>query len=259
MLENARWSAYTVTPDGWLVAHGGRTAPARVTVDTDVVSPFAAVIRSAQRLDEAVPRLQQFVEDFGLLTGQPHRVDRPAGGFELRDGDPISWSLSHSAQVNEVFGLIRGRREGLDHRLQVLQDRQREAAIMIPTPTAGGYTNLSFDIAEALTTQSPLAVARLIVAEMLAPNLAGVVRVFDAETATPRFHFRALIDVIYWLLADRLEGRWSIRQCACGALFFARDPRQRHCPPRPGQRESACTKRFRMRQYRKGKKEKVRI
>ncbi len=250
-----RWTAYRDTGDGWICVDGRRAAPYAVQPETDVVSPFATILRGVSRLDDedVVPRLCAFYRDFGLLgytslSGQPHRVKCPDGRPELREGDRIDWVLAHVVNVGLILALAHERRAALDRRLATIS--AEAARLRIPT-VAPSFVSLSFDVAEAQHDASPLEVARRLLAELLNPNLVGVARMYDAEADVPRFHFRALIEVLYWQLADRLAGRTQIRRCPCGALFFAQDPRQKHCPPRPGRRESACTKRFNMRRLRR--------
>ena len=252
--EWSRWSEYLQTPDGWLCAAGTRIAPD--DAETDLVSPFAAILAGARRLEDGVPRLRAFYRDFGLLgytllTVRQHRVPRAAGRFDLREGDPIHWALEHVANVGLILALARERRGPLDRRLTSISTRQ--STLRIPTVAPPDAIPLSFDMARALAESPPLDVARRIIAELLTPNLAGVTRIYDAQTGAPRFHVRVLIEAIYWQLADRLDGRHTLRQCPCGALFFAQDARQRHCPPQAGQRESACAKRFYMRRMRRRK------
>lgn len=251
-----RWSEYLQTPDGWLCAGGARIAPYE-HVDADLISPFAAILVGAQRLEDAVPRLRTFYQDFGLLgytllTGRPHRVPRAAGRFDLREGDPIHWALAHAENVALILALTRERYKQLDRRLTSISETQSLMRIPTIAPPQNSVP-LALDVAQELEKPGiqPLDVARRIIAELLNSNLAGIARVYDPQTAAPRFHFRALIDIIFWQLADRLEGRYQIRVCPCGALFFAQDARQKHCPPRTDARESACTKRFRMRRLRR--------
>ena len=119
------------------------------------------------------------------------------------------------------------------------------------------------------------------VCELVTPNLRGVSRWINPEdpedpqpvTLEPRhrarkaarsqpvhlgfrsdFRYQALIEVIYWHLADTLTGR-RIRRCkaqGCGGLFAQTDPRQLYCPPPIGVRgKSRCAERERKRRQRK--------
>ncbi len=97
----------------------------------------------------------------------------------------------------------------------------------------------------ALLRERPLDVGRQVIAASLNPNLMGVSRADDPAADLPVFTFPTLIQLVYWQLADRL-GRYDIRQCRCGALFFADDQRE-------GWHSRQCFRRFYMRDYRKGK------
>jgi hypothetical protein len=86
---------------------------------------------------------------------------------------------------------------------------------------------------------------------MLNPNVEGVPRICDGKES--RFRFTALVQVVYWQLAD-LAGSRYLRQCLeCKTLFFASDNRQVFCPPPAGVRESRCAKRHQMRELRNRK------
>ncbi len=288
-IDQVRWTSYEPTDDAWICPAGDRQPSAPVEADGSLVSRFAAIVAGAERVEDAVPKLCAFYGDFGLLgysllTNQLHQRRRPDGRIDLCEGDPVWWALAHVANVVEILGLAKDRGSALDRRLAETAKQHAAAAIQIPTvgphmvqlqedvaaalhvPPSFPVTNrqgvarlygveaaVRVDAAEdaASRARAPLAVARRLLAERLNPNLVGVVRVYDAEAAGPRFAVRVLVEAIYWELADRLETRTTIRRCPCGALFFAIDQRQKHCPPREGQRESACAKRFRMRRLRR--------
>ena len=89
---------------------------------------------------------------------------------------------------------------------------------------------------------------KLLLAELLNPNLGSVRRTFDSESGASGFHFRALVEAIYWQIADK---RSKLRQCEeCGLWFFADDDRRRFCPHPTPKKESRCGKRSYMRQLR---------
>jgi hypothetical protein len=102
----------------------------------------------------------------------------------------------------------------------------------------------------SLRNADPLTISRQIIASLLNPNLSGVSRTYDPVTNRPTFQFRALIEMVYWELADRL-GHYQIRACRCGALFFASDAREKS-------HSTDCYRRFYMRDYRKGVRRRAR-
>ena len=108
------------------------------------------------------------------------------------------------------------------------------------------------DWREALATYGTARVARHLRGQLLTPNLSDVPRVFDADSERDVFEFRALIQVVYWQIADKMHGGSTIRRCPCGALFFPTDRRQKFCPPPPGTHESRCGKRLRQPRYQCG-------
>jgi hypothetical protein len=92
--------------------------------------------------------------------------------------------------------------------------------------------------------------AKALLKAFLAPNLGAVERGYDPKTGRTVFRFKALIQLIYWQLADWIDGG-RLRQCAeCQTYFFAEDGRQRFCPPPLGVDESRCARRARMRALR---------
>jgi hypothetical protein len=92
--------------------------------------------------------------------------------------------------------------------------------------------------------------ARAVLRAFLEPNLCGVDRGYDPETGRSVFKFKALIQLIYWQVADWINGE-RLRACEeCQTIFFASDDRQRFCPPPQGINESRCARRARMRALR---------
>jgi hypothetical protein len=66
------------------------------------------------------------------------------------------------------------------------------------------------------------------------------------------FGFHAVIDVVYWHLANLIDGG-IVKRCEadrCDGLFIQSDPRQRYCPKRFRQQESPCATRQRQRERR---------
>jgi hypothetical protein len=261
-LEWPQWSEYELMK-GWL-SPCGDPRPHRQLDDFDLVNPFAR-LGSLPLEGWGTAFREQFVNRFGLLgqtvlAGKSRRVRG-----QQRMGDNLVWAMAHARNVDRILRLHKGRFSDLDGLLESLAYRrvrtreigQKEwlqnlhpMTIQVPIleepwQVGIGRENLFPEGAAS----SPLSVQRLVIAQLLNPNIAGVNRRYDTTRGEPVFHCRALIEVIYWQLADRL-GVCKVRRCECGALFFAADARQKFCPPIEGKKESACAKRFYMRRFR---------
>ena len=267
-----RWTRYKLHTDGWVYAAGKRAKPCHVGPDLGLVNAFANAGRGD--VDETITALLHFYKRYGLLGqtlgGGELGLDGPraatfSGQREVRAGDDSGWAVCHVLNVrlclSLAYPLNRRAWQQLKAKLNSLADRQDaqvavdelqiQVPILVPMTFAPWVRQLPFSIRQALDRESEPRVARRVLDELISPSLATVTRVLDPETGTPRFRFRALIETIYWQIAD-LVGTSALKQCECGALFFARDRRQQHCPPLPGIRESPCAKRFRMRRLRRG-------
>lgn len=95
------------------------------------------------------------------------------------------------------------------------------------------WTRVLRDLAEEdgpRTGPGQLARSRRIIAALLDPNLVDVPRRYDSTSGDVPFRFRALIQVIYWQLADQLSGGEGPRQCRCGGWWIPLDSRQQDHP-----------------------------
>ena len=279
--SSPRWTKYFVHDDGWIYADGEAAPPYVVTGEDDLPTQFARVVEPVgRRFDAHLPPLLEFCGRFGLVgytaLAGPRLVGnlgtataiatrtksrlRPNGkdgqlSIELRAGDSIHWALRHATNVRLILALHRGTQGWT--KLDPLLDQLGRTQIPLTTPQSKeGRTlwqkPLKLDLPTVRQTHTPFVVARQVLAALLQPNVGAVDREISTTLGEPHFPFRlrALIDAIYWQLADSVQGNVEVRECQCGALFFARDPRQQCCPKLPGQRESRCTKRFRMRSLR---------
>jgi hypothetical protein len=220
----------------------------------------------------AVRALLRFVRTYGHLgrtdlETPPWREIKEAGREQWVSGDPVVWALAHASNVHEILTLA----GALAHKrstkaLQAyLEARQRSLATFpraesVPTlappwsvPLDAASTDLRAALAKPNSEGRRAALERIgqrLLVQRLDPNLARVDRVYDPGRGVSLFRFRALIQVIYWQLADRF-GKVPIRQCACGLWFFSADPRQKYCPPPPEVSESRCSAKYRMRRLRR--------
>ncbi len=173
------------------------------------------------------------------------------------EGDPIEWVLAHAAAVRLVLALAHGlklndarqlSRTLAPYRAQhqgVAVITVREARPAEPVPSLIDFP-INVDEAPAL--------ARRIVAELVNANLRARRRI-ARETLRPYFGLYALIDCVYWLLADEVSGG-RLRQCpTCEGIFTATDDRMKYCPPARGlEGPSRCMNRAKVRRWREEKK-----
>lgn len=124
--------------------------------------------------------------------------------------------------------------------------------LTIPT-LREGYRQIPIKVLQK-ETKDLRAKAQALLALRLEPNLSGVDRVYDAETGKSVFRFRSLIQLIYWQIADGINGD-RLRQCReCQAYFFADHDSREFCPPPRvddealnRKKESRCAKRHNQR------------
>lgn len=283
VLDWPQWSDYQVGPDGWIYVAGEPRDVRQLTNTVDLVNPFARLaVRPRQ---EQVQWLLAFVQQFGLLgqtvlSGKtrmwdgappirlPPNLKRETTHFDgaraPRMADNIDWALLHARNVDLIMRLHHTRWKSLVELDQLL--RQLDARTLrvrgIPATTkseeswevqrhpvtlrvpllAEPWQLRLRDGARHERGHDPVGVSRRLIDQLLEPNLGGVSR--GSKAGTPIFRFQALVQLLYWQLADRLD-HYAIRQCRCGALFFADHGRQRSC-------SDECFMKLYMRDYRKG-------
>lgn len=99
------------------------------------------------------------------------------------------------------------------------------------------------------------ALTRQIRRSLINENIAGIHRVLldDGRKDGLFWEFGALIEMVYWHVANAVDGR-QFKRCEadnCGALFVQTDPRQHFCPPMFGRKgESRCAVRHRVHKHR---------
>jgi hypothetical protein len=250
------WSNYSVDQDGWMYPSGERRIVRHGS--EDLVNAFAAI--HAVPLEQRPDALLEFVKKYGLL-GQT-RLGRPrrrADGYVFDVADDRAWALLHARNVHRILRLKEERNRKLDDLLALFGDdrtvrvrdigsKARQVTHPLPpqVPTLAEPWSIRLE-PDVLVDRAakPLQVSRRLISHLLNPNTGSVPRVYDPVTDSPTFHFRTLIELVYWQLADAL-GRYQIRRCRCGALFFVFDGRQKAHSTR-------CFRRFYMRDRRKGK------
>src|SRR5262249_33790481 len=165
-----------------------------------------------------------------------------AGKRYVADADRSLWAYHHAKNVDLIMSLSEARYGRLDRLIDSLKSREAALQVALVTnPRPGHIDRLkpwikgipAQTISRLVAGQTPVRAARLIIGELLNPNLRGIRLAYDPSTGSPTFQFRALIDSIYWQLSQRM-GSVHIGKCPCGALFFADHGKQRFCPPPPG-------------------------
>ncbi len=215
-----------------------------------------------------------FGRRYGLLGFHDQILDagdvlgRPEGGFRSQierkrrtpPGDPIEWVLAHAGVVRLVrelaHGLQRHDTQALTHALdpyRVQREGETAVAVRIAWPGESVPRLMEFPV----NVKIP-ALARRIVAHLVNDNLRARRRV-DRESLRPYFTLHALIDHVYWLLADEISGG-RLRQCpSCGGIFTATDDRMKYCPPPMGlEGPSRCMNRAKVARWRQSPKRRTR-
>ena len=214
--------------------------------------------------DPVVKSLLAFMKTYGHLgrtelEGQPRKV-KLNGKPCFMDGDPLSWAFDHAKNVHYALYLLRALHRNDWKKMSGFLDYlcSRPTRLQIPTFQSPWSIPLSLAIQGTRDQVRDALTVRRIIAELLTPNLAGVTRVMDPATGTSVFQFTALIQAVYWEIADK-AGREELRQCpSCKTLFFAGHEGQKYCSPPPGVNESRCGRRLRMQKLRGGKKKRKR-
>lgn len=221
---------------------------------------YSALIKSARKENPKLPvraklhelqvkALIAFMKQFGylgqtILAGKPKRIDG-----EFFDGDELAWALSHAENVDACLWLLSKLSGGQWKSLRDFFAWRPLEERTIPTVSAPFFAAVTVPSLSGDQTKNAVeAATRGLISALLNPNLEGVSRVCDGKES--RFRFTALIQIVYWRLADFAGSRY-LRQCIeCKTPFFATDNRQRFCPPPAGVRESRCGKRHQMREFR---------
>jgi hypothetical protein len=196
-------------------------------------------------LDVAQGKLKpvQFADRFGLL-GYNYLVPLEN---RCKDGDPLHWFVAQARTIYTLAELIRYVREA-ERGDRYLPDYLREDISNGPFALGGKVVATRFRTA----TRSPTIAANGIIRYLINANLGTTGRVLQSSDRGLRtiFTFQALVQVIYWQLADRI-GKSSIHRCIeCGRIFSHSNVRARFCPPQGGKKISACKSRWNVREFR---------
>lgn len=174
----------------------------------------------------------------------------PQTGVRSMAGDPLPWIRAHASGVYICLALT----EALSASRKTAENLRRLLNGLNGTMYGDGAD--VFDVLIAWTGESPQEMAREWRRRIINANVHRVHRYISVdEKGKDRsfFGFRAPVDVIYWHLANVIDGG-TVKRCeadGCGGIFVKTDPRMRYCPKRWRERESVCAMRQRQREARR--------
>lgn len=221
-------------------------------------------------LDVAQERLKpvEFADRFGPL-GYNHIV--PDENQCPLGGDPIAWFMAHARTALTITELIRRVKEaeesigGCRHLANyfaediaagpyalggVVKDLPWLRKMRPPPPEAIRSANHVLLFLLNTNLGNPLPIDKYWSKQAGFLDTRRCLQLVDGKFRSV-FTLHALVQVIYWKLADQL-GCSSIRQCVeCGRIFTHADSRIRFCPPSKGKQISRCKTSLNQREFRK--------
>lgn len=239
---------YEIAPGGILLSRG------------DIKRWYAPIAHP--ELPQMVAKLEQadekglvgFAETYGALGFTWLTPDPMAAFYTWPDGrrtaggDPLDWMRSHGRAVKLCLELMEALNKhsakDVDRitgcRTDVVGDHQ----VVMSTPLRLARL-AEIDGLEVQLNRPPFDRARTVLADVINSNIALVHRALALVDGTEHksfFVYRAMIEAVYWHLANAVEGG-IVARCkrpGCGALFIQRHRSQEYCAPRWNQRESPC-------------------
>lgn len=178
-----------------------------------------------RKVHQRAARPEAFALEFGLL-GHTHVVEPE----KRRGGDPLPWFGQQAKDAFEAITLVDAIRA---------KDEKAIKEFLAKWQRIFWSDKLPHD---------PMGAAWVALAAIVNPHLAGVARYLEAVPGGLHsvFRPRALVDYVFWAIADSAEGKFTIRRCkGCGSLFVSADIRTEYCPGKN------CGVIHRMREYRK--------
>ncbi len=148
-------------------------------------------------------------------------------------GDPVPWVLAHSVQVRAVrdlLDIIRRARIGEWKPGQLrrpIGHAASMAGVHLPGEQRTGKERRFFDTVH--WPGNPIRTAYEVVASLINPQIRGIYYALASDEEIPGLflHFRALVEMLYWHLAQKLKGEW--RRCKrldCPVWFQVDEPRR---------------------------------
>ena len=199
-------------------------------------------------------KLLAFAAEYGAL-GYNYLVEP-----KKRQGhDPVAWALAHAHTVRVVMELMNKlqkfekERRGLVWRERVWNAWADYLRGLLHGPYAFG-AQVEKSYGWQIFSGDPIEKTQTILRTLINPNIKGIQRrILTGKHGHFHAYFRyhALIELIYWQLANQLE-RGYARCCKeCQRPFVAHDRRQRFCPPPNGVKQSRCATRQKLREWRR--------
>lgn len=204
-------------------------------------------------LDVAQGKLKpvEFAERFGLLGYNYIVPDQ----YRCSGGDPLNWFLAQANTVLTITDIIRRLKEARDlHTQGRVATYLRKEITDGPYALGGRVANLKYILESFRKSRGgPVLAANGILRYLFNANLGQAERRFQSTAQGLRtvFTFRALVEDVYWQLADQLVDS-SIHRCTeCGRIFIHPNMKVRFCPPAAGKKISPCKARWNVREFRK--------
>jgi hypothetical protein len=232
---------------------------------------------------EAVLKFARVYGTLGHTAFIPREVWARGGAIPV--GDPLLWVWAHADTVRICLELSYRLEEGditslrsYLRSLHVTQadldvwkswlgdpadDDYKEYTDTWPTAMVGQrgeitlwqWGRLGRNPQEPLSHDDVKELARVIRRSLINANIAGIHRVLlnDGRSDILFWEFKALVEMVYWHVAQAVDGK-RLKRCEakdCGVPFVQTDLRQRFCPPMFEQkRESRCAIRHRVHKHR---------
>jgi hypothetical protein len=215
-------------------------APGAPGVLSALVSELAAI----HRRDRTV---LDYAHQFGELGYRHLRHE------DRKHGEPVAWIIAHSFTVDVAGELMVSMAEGDERVVAWWLDKALKKRF-----AAKAFVRQLFPAER--WPKNPTQAAHEWLRTVINANIAGISRkVYEAPGGGSRsyFEFSAPVELVYWKLADDLEGGGHLRRCQeCGHFFLSDDKRQRYCPRPIDVKISRCSSKHNVREYRarKGRK-----
>ena len=183
--------------------------------------------------------LTAFASRWGLPGYQEVKVRTVKGADDDNtEADPIAWVRAHANGVQTCMRLIEylrdGNDKGLENYLRSLQSTAGEHGVTVFVHS--GYGPFFDTVPHSVPSdESAEGKARLLLAQIVNRNLSGVrpqLLSADPDGALGLYYdYAALLDVIYWQLAQLAVNAERLARCAyCGGYFLRTHGRQQYCP-----------------------------
>ena len=171
---------------------------------------------------------------------------RAPAHIELAAGEPLYWLKAHARTVKLVRDLIVGLKRTDERRLRDLLEAMLHEQYASLDTICGAD---AFDWVTDYAARDLKGATHAAIIGLINPNIQGLQRELHVDglgTLRTSLTFAALIQVIYWQLAARLDSdKLPTRFCKrCGEPFFASDGRQIYCPKPLGKSRSVCGARY---------------